>query len=42
MEERNISAQTLEKILNALEISFKDFFDDKDFIKTNNSNRRVK
>ena len=39
---RNISAQTLEKILNALEISFKDFFDDKDFIKTNNSNRRVK
>jgi transcriptional regulator with XRE-family HTH domain len=38
---RNISAQTLEKILNALEISFKDFFDYKDFSKTNNSNRRV-
>ena len=30
-ERRNISIETLSKILNGLEISFKDFFDDASF-----------
>lgn len=30
---RNISLDTLQRILSALEISFKDFFDTKDFSK---------
>ena len=30
---RNISVDTLERILNALDVSFKDFFDSKEFSK---------
>lgn len=31
---RNISVDTLQRVLDALEISFKDFFDSKEFAKT--------
>lgn len=31
---RNISVETLQRILSALDVSFKDFFDSKEFSKT--------